>query len=198
MIKALGMCLIAIALLVPSLSFAANIVKLGLIEPLSGTFANLGEDTVHNFEFLIEKLNAKGGVLNDKKLALATFDNKHSTQESLIALKRAIDLGIRVIFQASGSHNAHAFSEAVAKHNTRNPERSILYLNFGATDTTLTNEKCSFWHFRFDANIDMKLAAMTTYMAGQKNIRKVFLINQDYAAGQTVSRVEGAARRKAS
>jgi branched-chain amino acid transport system substrate-binding protein len=186
---ALANCLITTALLLSPFSFAADTIKLGLIEPLSGAFANQGENTVHNFQFLIEDINAKGGVLNGKKLALATFDNKGSPQESLVALRLVVDQGIRVILQASGSHNAHALSEAVTKHNARNPERSILYLNFGATDTTLTNEKCSFWHFRFDSNIDMKLAAMTTYMAGQKNIHKVFLINQDYAAGQTVSRV---------
>jgi len=84
---------------------------------------------------------------------------------------------------------APAISKAVTKHNARDPGRSILYLNFGATDTTLTNEKCSFWHFRFDSNVDMKLAAMTTYMVSQKNVRSVYLINQDYAYGQTVSRV---------
>ena len=46
--KALRICLIAIGLLVSSLSFAADTVKLGLIEPLSGAFANQGEDAVHN------------------------------------------------------------------------------------------------------------------------------------------------------
>ena len=187
--KALRICLIAIGLLVSSLSFAADTVKLGLIEPLSGAFANQGEDAVHNFQFLIEEINAKGGVLNGKKLALAIFDNKGSPQESLIALRRAVDQGIRVILQSNGSHNAHVLSDAVTKHNARDPRRSILYLNYGATDTSLTNEKCSFWHFRFDSNIDMKLEAMTTYMAGQKHIRRVFLINQDYVSGRTVSRV---------
>ena len=161
-----------------------------MIEPLSGAFANQGG--IHRSqcsEFLIEDINAKGGVLDGRKLALATFDNKGSPQESLIALKQVADQGIRFILQASGSHNAHALSEAVSRHNARNPERSILFLNFGATDTMLTNEKCSFWHFRFDSNIDMKLAAMTTYMASQRNVRSVYLINQDYAAGQTMSRV---------
>lgn len=168
---------------------ATDTIKLALIEPLSGPFAYQGNASLHIFQMLFEDINSKGGVLGGKKLELVAFDNKGSPQESLMALKQVVDQEIRVVLQASGSHNAHALSEAVTKHNGREPRRSILYLNFGSVDTALTNEKCSFWHFRFDSNVDMKMAAMTTYMASQKNIRGVYLINQDYAYGHTVARV---------
>lgn len=107
----------------------------------------------------------------------------------VVASAETIKLGLIEPLSASGSHNAHAISDAVTKHNARDPERSIIHLNFGSIDTALTNEKCSFWHFRFDANVDMKLAAMTSHMAGRKDLRRVYLINQDYAYGQTVARV---------
>jgi branched-chain amino acid transport system substrate-binding protein len=179
----------AIALTVPLSAFAVDTIKLGLIEPLSGAFAYQGNTSVHQFEMMIDEVNARGGVLGGKKLELVFFDNKASPQESLLALKLAVDQGIRVVLQSSGSQSAHAISEAVTKHNKREPNRSVLYLNFGATDTALTNEKCNFWHFRFDANVDMMIAAMTNYMAGQKDIRKVYLINQDYSYGQRVSQM---------
>jgi branched-chain amino acid transport system substrate-binding protein len=50
----------------------------------------------------------------------------------------------------------------------------------------LTNEKCNFWHFRFDANSDIKMEALTNYIKPRTNIRKVYLINQDYSFGQAV------------
>jgi branched-chain amino acid transport system substrate-binding protein len=52
----------------------------------------------------------------------------------------------------------------------------------------MTNSRCSFWHFRFDANSDMKLEALTSYMAGQKDIKKVYIIGQNYSFGHQVSR----------
>ena len=189
MFKALRGCFVVLFFAASGYVIAADTIKLGLIEPLSGPFAYQGNAGVHMFQMAIEDLNAKGGVLGGVKVDLAAFDNKGSPQESLLALKQVVDQGIRVILQASGSHNAHAITEAVSKHNMRDPDHSILYLNFGSVDTALTNEKCSFWHFRFDSNVDMKLAAMTAYMATQKNVHSVYLINQDYAYGQTVSRV---------
>jgi len=50
----------------------------------------------------------------------------------------------------------------------------------------LTNDKCSYWHFRWDANSDIKMTALTNYMKTRPNIKKVYLINQDYSFGQSV------------
>jgi len=116
------------------------------------------------------------------------FDNKTSPQESLNVLKKAIDGGFRYIMQGNGSSVAIALSDAVQKHNERNPGKEIVYLNYAAVDPVLTNEKCHFHHFRFDANSDMKMEALTSFLAQDKNIKKVFLINQNYSFGQAVSK----------
>jgi branched-chain amino acid transport system substrate-binding protein len=187
--RATRVCFAAAAFVFSAAACAADTIKLGLIEPLSGPFAFQGNAGAHMFQMFIDEQNARGGVLGGTKLEFVAYDNKGSPQESLIALKQAVDQNVRYVVQAAGSHNAHAISDAITKHNARDPERSIIHLNFGAIDTSLTNEKCSFWHFRFDANVDMKLAAMTAYMAGRKDLRSVYLINQDYAYGQTVARV---------
>jgi branched-chain amino acid transport system substrate-binding protein len=137
----------------------------------------------------VDDINARGGVLGGTKLELVLLDNKSSPQESLVVLKQAIDRDIRLITQGVGSHVAHAMTDAVLKYNQRNPGRELLYLNNGATDAALTEEKCNFWHFRFDANLDMKIAALTDVLAMQKLAKKVYLINQDYAYGQSFKRV---------
>lgn len=165
----------------------ADTIKVGYMDPLSGPFANVGDHGAREALLVIEAVNAAGGVMG-KKLELVTFDTKSSPQEALIALKQMIDQGIRFFFQGNGSNVAIALSEAVAKHNARNPKQTILFLNYGAVDPSLTNERCNFWHFRFDADTDMKMQALTAYMAGQKSIKKVYLINQDYAFGQGVSK----------
>ena len=171
------------------LSFGVNAqtVKIAYIDPLSGPFANVGEQGLAEFRFATDRIN-KSGVLGKVKFEVVPFDNKVSPQESLNQLKRVIDQDIRYITQGNSSAVAGALIEAVNRHNERNPGKEILYLNYAAVDPAFTNDKCSFWHFRFDANADMKMESLTTWMATNKNIKKVYLINQDYSFGHAVKK----------
>jgi branched-chain amino acid transport system substrate-binding protein len=144
------------------------------------------EARVH--QYAIDIVNARGGVLDSTKLELVTFDNKANPQDSLLVLKQAIDQGIRYISQGNSSAVALALSDAVAKHNAREPEHSVLYLNYAAVDPALTNDRCNFWHFRFDADADMKMAALTDTIAANKSVKRIYLINQDYSFGQAVAK----------
>src|SRR5207249_52721 len=99
-----------------------------------------------------DAINKAGGVLG-RQLEIVPFDNKVSPQESLIQLKKVIGDGIQFVFQGNSSGVAHAISDAVQKHNERNAGNRVLYLNYSAVDPALTNEKCHYWHFRFDAPI---------------------------------------------
>jgi branched-chain amino acid transport system substrate-binding protein len=167
---------------------SGDTIKVAYIDPLSGPFANVGEQGLAEFRFAVNRINAAGGVLGGRKLEVIGFDNKVSPQESLNQLKRVIDQGIRYITQGNSSAVAGALIEAVNRHNERNPGKEILYLNYAAVDPAYTNEKCSFWHFRFDANSDMKMESLTTWMAGRKEIKKVYLLNQDYSFGHAVKK----------
>src|SRR5207253_2484988 len=95
--------------------------------------------------------------------------------------------GIPFVFQGNSSGVAHAISDAVQKHNERNAGNRVLYLNYSAVDPALTNEKCHYWHFRFDAHADMKMAALTDVIAANKNIKKMYIIGQDYSFGKAVA-----------
>jgi branched-chain amino acid transport system substrate-binding protein len=143
---------------------AAADIKVAFIDPLSGGAAATGILAQKTHQFYIDAINAAGGV-NGEKIELLSFDSKVNPQESLIQLKKALDDGARFIVQGNGSSIAHAITEAVLKHNERNPGKEVLFLNYAAVDPALTNEKCNFWHFRFDADADMKMAAMTDVIA---------------------------------
>ena len=183
--RAYGAVFLASALLAGSAY--AQTVKIAYIDPLSGAFANVGEAGLKQFQFVADDIN-KRNLTGGPKLEIVPFDNKTSPQESLNVLKKVIDSGIRIITQGNGSNVAGALIDAVDKHNERNPNQSILYLNYAAVDPDFTNAKCSFWHFRWDANSDMKMEAMTTYMAKDPKIKNVYLINMNYSFGQAVSR----------
>ncbi len=162
-------------------------VRIAFIDPLSGPAADIGRNSLRSWQFMAEQ---KSGAANPAgvRFLVAGFDNKGSPQESLNALKAAIDQGFRYIVQGNGSGVAAALSSAIARHNQRDPDRAVLYINYAAMDPELTNEKCNFWHFRIDADTAMKMRAMTGFMAEQPGLRRVYLINQNYAHGQQFSR----------
>lgn len=176
------------ASLLSALAAAADPIKIAVIDPFSGPFANVGEAMVRFTRLAADDINARGGVLGGAKFEIIAFDSKSSPQEAQLALKQAIDQGVRYINQSNGSNIALALTDAVAKHNERNPDKIVLYLNTGAVDPALTNDKCNYWHFRFDADADMKMAALTDTIAANKSIKKVYLINQDYSFGQAVAK----------
>lgn len=165
---------------------AAETIKIAYIDPLSGAMANVGDAGYKHFKYMADLINAKGGVLGGKKFEIVPLDGKLSPNDSLIQLKSAIDQGIRFITQGNGSNVAGALIDAVNKHNERNPDKLVVYFNYAAVTPAFTNEGCSFWHFRFDAHVDMKIAAITDYIKSQKDIKKVYLINQDYVFGHSV------------
>jgi branched-chain amino acid transport system substrate-binding protein len=185
--RMIGAAVLAAAATLVAFATHAQTVKVAYIDPLSGPFAQTGEQGLAEFRFTVERIN-QSGKLGKVKLEVVPFDNKVSPQESLNQLKRVIDQDIRFITQGNSSAVAGALIEAVNRHNERNPGKEILYLNYAAVDPAYTNEKCSFWHFRFDANSDMKMESLTTWMAGRKEIKKVYLLNQDYSFGHAVKK----------
>ncbi len=160
-------------------------VKIAFIDPLSGLMGPVGSNQLKGFQFFAEKFNKTNpaGV----KFEVVSFDNKLSPAESLNALKAAIDQGVRYITQGDGSSVAGALIDAVAKHNERNPGKEVIFLNHSAVDPDFTNSKCNYWHFRFDADTSMKLEAMTSFIQDQKDVKKVYLLNQNYSHGQQVA-----------
>ncbi|HKO66518.1 MAG TPA: branched-chain amino acid ABC transporter substrate-binding protein [Burkholderiaceae bacterium] len=167
----------------------AQTIKIAYVDPGSGPFAGVGANLLKHFQFTTDLVNAEQLAGPGIKFEMVAFDNKASPQETLTVLKQVIDQGIRYIVQGQGSGVALALIDAIEKHNERNPNQSILFLNYAAVDPDLTNSKCSFWHFRFDANTDMKMEALTAYIKDRPEVKNVFLINQNYSHGHQVSRV---------
>ena len=164
---------------------AQESIKIGYIDPLSGGGASVGEGGLKTFQYLADELNTKGGILGHK-VEIVPLDNKTNPQEGLVQAQKAVDAGVRYITQGNGSSVGAALEDFVTKNNSRNPGKEVLYFNYAAVDPSMTNEKCSYWHFRWDANSDIKMEALTNYMKGQASIKKVYLINMDYSFGQSV------------
>ena len=190
MFKTLKNLLLAFGL-AASLSAVAQTapIKVALIESMSGPFANTGEAVFRNLVWATERVNARGGVKlpgGSRNLVIERLDSKGQNEEALSALRAAIDDGVTVIAQGNSSATAAVLIDAINKHNEREPSKRVLFLNYSAVDPALTNEKCSYWHFRFDAHADMRMTALMDVFIDDKNIKSIYLIGQDYSFGQSV------------
>ncbi len=183
---------IAAPLALAALPARADTVKLGLIEPFSGPIAAVGRDTLEIFEFFAGEVNARGGVLGGRHIEIVPLDNAMNAEKTTQQLRKVIDDGIRFVSQGVGSNHALNIIKFLGRHNRRNPDQAILFLNHSAVTTAFTNELCSFWHFRFDANVDMKVAALATQIGRDPSASRLYMLNQNYAYGQSF---QAAARR---
>ena len=137
------------------------------------------------FQFILDYINAKGGALG-KKFELVTFDDKLQPAEALIAFKSVTDQNLPFVMSCVGSNVGSALIDAVNKHNSRNPDNRILQINCGQLATELTNEQCSFWHFRFVGSVEMRAVARIKSLP--QSVKSVYLLNQDYLFGQSIEK----------
>ncbi len=182
-----AMTALALACAGSAMAQKGEVVKMVRIDAQSGLLGPVGVSQLKGYQFFAEKFSGAGNPAG-VKFEVTGIDNKLSPTESLTALKSAIDSGVRYIIQGNGSSVALALSDAVTKHNERNPGKEVIYLNDAAVDPDLTNSKCSYWHFRFDADTSMKMEAMSSFMETQKDIKKVYILGQNYSHGVQVAK----------
>jgi branched-chain amino acid transport system substrate-binding protein len=175
----------ALAAAASGTAHAQDTYKIAYIDPLSGPFANVGELMLLHTQYAVDDINARGGLPGGKKMQLLQFDSKLSAQESQSALQAAIDQGARVIVTGgSGSSVVAALVQAVSRWNQRNPGKELLVLNHSSIDPDMTGKSCNFWHFQTEANTAMKMKAIANTIKKTPEIKKVYLLNQDYAHGK--------------
>jgi branched-chain amino acid transport system substrate-binding protein len=163
-------------------------VRIVFMDPLSGPFASIGNSGLKQIQFAADYLfNSNGGILGGRMIEIVPLDNKQSPTESQLQFARAVSEGLQIIFQGNSSAVANALSATISRHNRRNPGQKVIQINYSAVDPALTEDQCSFWHFRFDAHANMKLNILTDYIALNDDIKSMYIIGQDYSFGQAVS-----------
>ncbi|MFV0298851.1 MAG: branched-chain amino acid ABC transporter substrate-binding protein, partial [Hyphomicrobiaceae bacterium] len=161
-------------------------IRIAHIDTFSGPTASTGATVAKTLLYAVQLINERGGVLG-RKLEVVQMDNGGNSSKAVAMLTQAIDQKITFMVQAGNSGIAGSLLTAVDKHNQRNPDARVLFLNYGSALPDLTESKCSFWFFRFEAHQKMKMYAVADYVARNPDIKKIYLINQDYSFGHEVS-----------
>jgi branched-chain amino acid transport system substrate-binding protein len=169
-----------------SMAQSGQPIRIAHIDTFSGPTASTGTTVAKTMQYAVHLINERGGVLG-RKLEVVQMDNAGDSNKAVAMLTSTIDQKINFMVQAGNSGIAGALLTAVEKHNQRNPAARVLFLNYGSALPDLTESKCSFWFFRFEAHQKMKMRAVADHVAKSPEIKKIYLINQDYSFGHEVS-----------
>jgi branched-chain amino acid transport system substrate-binding protein len=160
---------------------------------LSGGQTSTGRPFATAAGYGIEQINKAGGF-NGGKIEFLEYDNGGNTTGAADKFKQAVADGVHIVVQGASSAIAGQISEDVRRHNLRNPDKPILFINLGAEALELTGDKCHFHHFRFTTTAPMRVNALVKVMkeAGELGT-KVYAINQNYSWGRDMEAATKAA-----
>lgn len=154
---------------------AAEPIKLGVTEPLSGTFKNIGERYLEGVQYAAKILNQQGGVLG-RMIEVIPIDSELKPD---VATRKATALilkdQVKYFCGGTGSSVGAAMSTVAEQNNA-------IMFTYGMDAASLTGQKCSKNFFRPGTNTDMHSYALAAYIAKSK-YKKVYCIGQDYSFG---------------
>uniref|UniRef100_A0A7C6AFX1 ABC transporter substrate-binding protein n=1 Tax=candidate division WOR-3 bacterium TaxID=2052148 RepID=A0A7C6AFX1_UNCW3 len=96
-------CFILLGLLILSCGPQENVIKIGLVAPLTGDVKTFGESTKNGFLLAIEELNSQGGI-NGKQIKTFIQDDKNDPTEAQNAGSKLINQdGVKLIIGSVSS-----------------------------------------------------------------------------------------------
>jgi branched-chain amino acid transport system substrate-binding protein len=164
----------AIAFSATASALAAEPIKVGLVAALSGPSAQSGEAITRGLQLAIDEINAKGGLLNGRKLELVQRDDESSPPKGLIAARELISDNVVAIFGGLDSPVSLAMIPVL------NKEKRI-YMGVWAAATGITHNGAdpnyAFRVSAVDDLVDVKLLKFAHQKFGAKKAGLLLLNN---------------------
>jgi branched-chain amino acid transport system substrate-binding protein len=181
-LRALPACLLtAVCAVMAVHAHAGAPIKMMVIDPLSGPQSSTMEASAKNLQYAVKRDNDAGGILGSK-VDLQMCDDKFNPKDGKNCLDRAIGDDVHFIMQGIGTNVTLTLLDAIEKYNARNPGKEIVLINWSGLDEEITGKYCSFWQFRTDGHIGMKMKAAVLSL--DPSVKRVYMINMDYSMGQ--------------
>lgn len=157
---------------------AQDAIKIGVVTPLSGTYAAVGQPVRWGLELAAEEINAAGGI-NKRPVALL-FEDEEANPAVAVQKAERLFQSEKVDF-LTGMVNSGS-TLAVGQLAERNNKLASTTVSFA---DSITGEKCSPNLFRFNARAEQQSFALTNWLGKEKPKAKVFAIGPDYEMGRS-------------
>ena len=167
-------------------------IRIGVVTPLSGTYAGIGQQVKWGLDLAARQINAGGGVAG-RPLELVYEDEEANPA---VAVQKAEKLfQVNKVDFLTGTVNSGS-TLAVGQLAERNNRLIATTVSFA---DSITGDKCSPNVFRVNARAGMQSAALADWLAGTKPNANVFYLGPDYEMGRsTVAAFKSAAEAKGS
>lgn len=165
-------------------------IRIGVVTPLSGTYAGIGQQVKWGLDLAARQINAAGGVAG-RPLELVYEDEEANPA---VAVQKAEKLfQVNKVDFLTGTVNSGS-TLAVGQLAERNNRLIATTVSFA---DSITGDKCSPNVFRVNARAGMQSAALADWMAATRPNANVFYLGPDYEMGRsTVAAFKQAAEAK--
>jgi len=161
-----------------SIAHAQSPIKIGVVTPLSGTYAPIGQQVRWGLELAARDINAAGGI-SGRKLELLFEDEEANPS---VAVQKAEKLfQVEKVDFLTGTVNS-ASTLAVAQLAERNSKLAATTVSFA---DSITTDKCSPNMFRVNARAEQQSVALAAWLARSKPKARVFYLGPDYEMGRS-------------
>ena len=158
---------------------AADAVKIGLDNPLTGTYAAVGKNELIGCQLAVEQINAKGGILG-RKVELLVEDSTSGDAGTAVQKARKLIERDKVNFLLGNVNSALALAMAQVSN-----EKGVLHVVPGGHTDAVTGTTCHWNVFRVCNTTQMEANAVTPALIKNAG-KKWYYITPDYAFGHTL------------
>jgi branched-chain amino acid transport system substrate-binding protein len=172
-----GLCFLSMVLMLslPVMVQAEDTIKLGVTEPLSGTFKDIGDRYLEGVQYAVKVINESGGLLG-KKVEVIPIDSELKPD---VATRKAQNLilkdGVKFFCGGTGSSVGAAMAQLAERQN-------VIMFTYGMEASSMTGEKCSKNFFRAGASTDGHSFALAQLIA-KLGFKRIGIVAQDYSFG---------------
>ena len=158
---------------------AAEPVKIGLDNPLTGTYAAVGKNEMIGCQLAIEQINAKGGILG-RPAELLVEDSTSGDAGTAVQKARKLIERDKVSFLLGNVNSALAMAMAQVAY-----EKGVIHVVPGGHTDAVTGASCHWNVFRVCNTTQMEAYAVGPELL-KKGGKKWYFITPDYAFGHTL------------
>ena len=159
-------------------AYAADLIKIGVVTPLSGTYAGIGQQVKWGLDLATKEVNAKGGIMG-RQVELSYEDSEANPSVAVQKAEKLFEVG-KVDF-LTGTVNSGA---TLAVGQVAERANKLLATTVSFADS-ITGDKCSPNVFRVNAKAGQQSAALAAWLAKSKPKAKVFYLGPDYLMGRS-------------
>ena len=158
---------------------AADAVKIGLDNPLTGSYAANGKNELVGCQIALDEINAKGGILG-RPAQLIVEDSSTGDAGTAVQKARKLIESDKVDFLLGNVNSALSLAMAQVSN-----EKGILQIVPGGHTDAITGTSCHWNVFRVCNTTQMEAAAVCAALIKQYG-KKFYYITPDYAFGHTL------------